>query len=100
MYFGTNAQKGRTRTPQLYAMDLESQQVRELATGLDLIALDTWCPLSISRDGESIFVLRADGDMKRIISLPREGSGVARTLLSFPSTAAPLNLDVARDGSL
>jgi hypothetical protein len=100
VYFGTDARTGRNRTPQLYAFELDAQRVRELATGLDLAAIDTWCPLAISPDGASVFVIRAEGDMKQVVALSREAPARSRTLLSFPSTTAPLNLDAARDGSI
>jgi hypothetical protein len=84
----------------LYAFELDTQRVQELATGLDLAAIDTWCPLAISPDGTSVLVIRQEGDMKHIVALSREAPARRRTLLSFPSTTAPLSLDAARDGSI
>lgn len=100
VYFGTDSRTGRDRSPQLYAFELDSQRVKKLATGLSLGGFDTWCPLAISPDGASVFVIRREGDMKHIVALSREAPARSRTLLSFPSTTAPVNLDAARDGSI
>ena len=100
VYFGTDVRTGRNRAPQLYAFDLDTQRVRVLATGLNLAAIDTWGPLAISPDGASVLVIRQEGDMKNIFALSRETPSRSRTLLSFPSTIAPLNLDAAGDGSI
>jgi eukaryotic-like serine/threonine-protein kinase len=100
VYFGSDARTGRDRAPQLYAFELDTQRVRILAIGLNLAAIDTWCPLAISPDGASVLVIRQEGDMKNIVALSRETPVRSRTLLSFPSTVAPLNLDAGGDGSI
>ena len=99
VYFGTYGEKGRTASPHMYALDLNSQSARELAPGVNFEA-GSWSPLAVAPDGQSVFALGADEDTRTVISVPRKGGGKPQALFSFPAVSAPQVFDAARDGSL
>jgi hypothetical protein len=55
--------------------------------------------LDISADGALIYVLTAEGDTKLLVEVSRQPGKPPRPLLTF-STAPPVAIDAARDGSL
>jgi hypothetical protein len=86
-----------SRPEHLYAMDLASERSVRLAPAASIPATTPF-PLAIAADGRSVyFSLRSD-DLRRIVSVPIDGSPGIQTLLSL--TTATGFLDVASDGSI
>jgi DNA-binding winged helix-turn-helix (wHTH) protein len=103
VYFGTigTSEKERSQSARMLVFDLASGRARELAPGLPVDPVsDGWSPLGVARDGESVYVATKEGDTQPLVQVPRKPGSQPRTLLSFPTTAAPVAMDVARDGSL
>ncbi len=103
IYFGTigTSLKERSQSARMLIYDLASRQARELAPGLPVDPeSDGWAPLGVARDGESVYLATKEGDSQPLVQVPRRQGNRPRTLLSFPTTAAPVAMDAARDGSL
>jgi len=82
----------------LYAMDLSSGQVRRLAPTLTIAALrDAW-PLAVARDDRAVLLIIPQGDLRRIVAVPRDGGPSLRVVATL--TMRPYGLDVGPDGSL
>ncbi len=99
VYFGTSESE-RSQSARLLVFDLASRHSRELAPGFRIDPGDSWAPLDVAPDGESVYVASQEGDTRRLVELPRKPGRKPRVLLSFPVTAAPAAMDAARDGSL
>ena len=99
VYFGTS--KGeRSQSARMLVFNLASGQVRDLAPGVRLDPGDGWAPLDVAPGGESVYIGSQEGDTRRLVEVPRKPGGKPRTLLSFPTSAWPLAVDAASDGSL
>ncbi|MGH9665750.1 MAG: winged helix-turn-helix domain-containing protein, partial [Bryobacteraceae bacterium] len=100
VYFGTTG-KERSHSARMLVFDLASRRTRELAPGLRVDPVsDGWSPLGVAQDGESVYLATKEGDTQPLVQVPRKPGSPPRTLLSFPTTAAPVAMDAARDGSL
>jgi len=100
VFFGRTLDQVKTDlVSHLYAMDLTSGKARRLASELDLVpsALGFF-PLAVPMGDQSVLIDSREGDLHRIVEVPRSGSGPVHTLLSL--TAPPLFMDVGKDGSL
>ncbi|HKS97793.1 MAG TPA: protein kinase, partial [Terriglobia bacterium] len=85
--------------PHLYALDLTSGKTRRLAAGLNLAStVLSFYPLAVPADDHSVIADVREGDLHRIVAVPRSGSGPVETLLSL--TAPPLFIDAGKDGTL
>ena len=83
----------------LYVIDLTSGKARRLAPELDLVpSAITFFPLAVPIDDQSVLIDSREGDLHRIVKVPRSGSAPVHTLLSL--TAPPLFMDVGKDGAL
>jgi sugar lactone lactonase YvrE len=103
VYFGKigTSEKERSQSARMLVFDLASRRARELAPGLPVDPVsDGWSPLGVARDGESVYLATKEGDTQPLVQVPRKPGNPPRTLLSFPTTAAPVAMDAARDGSL
>ncbi|HEV2423934.1 MAG TPA: protein kinase [Terriglobia bacterium] len=85
--------------PQLYIIDLASGKARRLAPELDfpLSAIDLF-PIAIASDDQSVLVESLAGDLHRVISIPRHGTGPIQTLFSL--TLGSDYMDVDKDGDI
>jgi Tol biopolymer transport system component len=95
VYFGTGGPETRSQRPNIYVFDLTSHRSRRLLPNAEISA-----PMTLTLDGRLAYATAAVGDLKQLVSVPRQGSGPSRILMSFPSTAGPTSIDLARDGSL
>ena len=84
----------------LYILNLASGKVRRLAPNLHLQYPTSipFFPIAISHDDRSVLVDLKAGDLNRIISIPRNGKGNVRTLLTL--TLPPFFMDVDNNGNL
>jgi hypothetical protein len=55
-------------------------------------------PIAVARDDQSVLVDLKAGDLHHVVSIPRNGSGPTRTLLSL--TLSPWFMDLDKDGNL
>jgi Tol biopolymer transport system component len=85
--------------PNLYIIDLASGKARRLAPELDfpLSAINLF-PIAIASDDQSVLVDSQAGDLHRVISIPRHGTGPIRTLFSL--TLGSDYMDVDKDGDI
>ena len=83
---------------QLYAIDLESQRMRRLAPSITIRPTTEYFALSPAPSGSAVLVDAPDGDLHRILEIPRDGSDNIRTLLTL--TVGPWFMDAGRDGSI
>jgi eukaryotic-like serine/threonine-protein kinase len=101
VFFGkTKEQAAADSSPHLYAINLASGKTRRLAPQIPIstpASLPNF-PLAISADDQSVLVNQLAGNLHRVISIPRQGTGPVRTLLTL--TSAPLFMDVGRNGDL
>ncbi len=82
----------------LYVIDLESNKTRRLAPSITIRPTTEYFALAVDPSGHAVFVDKPDGDLHRILEVPRDGSDNARTVLTL--TVGPWFMDVARDGSI
>jgi hypothetical protein len=96
----THEQDKADPAPHLYIIDLTSGKTRRLAPELDLSPASSLgsVPLAVAGDDQSVLSDLKAGDLYRVISIPRDGTGPVRTLLSL--TLPPWFMDVDRDGNL
>jgi sugar lactone lactonase YvrE len=100
VYFGTTG-KGRSQSARMLVFDLASRQARELAPGLQIDPGDDgWAPLDAAPDGKSVYVVSKAEDTRWLVEVPRKSGGKPQALLSFPDSAMPVGVSVARDGSV
>jgi|HubBroStandDraft_6_1064221.scaffolds.fasta_scaffold60881_1 serine/threonine protein kinase len=95
VYFGTGGPETRSQSPNIYVFDLTSRMSRRLLPSAEVSG-----PMTLAPDGRLAYATAAVGDLKQIVTVPRQGSGPRRVLMSFPSTAGPISIDVARDGAM
>ena len=95
VYFGTGGPETRSQSPNIYVFDLTSRMSRRFLLGAEISG-----PMTLAPDGRLAYATAAVGDLKQLVSVPREKSGPPRVLMSFPSTAGPNSIDLARDGAL
>ena len=93
---GTRIGESQASGKHVYILDLGSNTVRRLPTGLpDESKLDF---VAVNPDGKSVLLTSSSGDLHRIVAVPRNGRSPARTLLTL---TLPANaIDMASDGSL
>jgi hypothetical protein len=96
----TREQNTADALPHLYVLDLTSGKTRRLAPELDLRPPSSLglFPIAVARDDQSVLVDLKAGDLHRVVSIPRNGPGPTRTLLSL--TLPPWFMDVDKDGNL
>ena len=99
VYFGTSEEE-RWRSPRMLVFELASRRARELSPGVRFDPEDDWAPLDVAPGGESVYVASQEGDTRQLVEVPRKPGSKPRTLLSFPTSAWPVAMDAARDGSL
>jgi eukaryotic-like serine/threonine-protein kinase len=100
VYFGTS-ERERAQSARMLVFDLASRRVHELAPGLRVDpGADGWSPLGAAPGGESVYLVSRTGDTRWLVEVPRKPGRKPRALLSFPDSAMPVGMDVARDGSL
>ena len=83
--------------PGLYALELRTESVMRLAPGQSIVMISPFA-LAVSADGRSVLFTSTSGDLRRIVSVPIDGSAGERTL--FTQTTGTGFLDVATDGSI
>jgi hypothetical protein len=98
VFYGMS-EAGRTQAPRMLIYTLATHAIRDLEPGEHRNIKSAWSPLDVSPDGQFVYFLSSVGDSRLLLEVPRT-SGHARTLLSFASSAAPVSVDAARDGSL
>ena len=100
VFFGMTLEQGAKDTSShLYVLDLSSGKARRLAPRLNLHAISpALFPLAVTSDDRSVLVDHPAGDLQRIISIPRNGKGPIRTVLSL--TRPPWFMDVDKSGNL
>ncbi len=99
VYYGTT-ENNRSQSPRMLVLDLASRQARELAPGLAIEpGADGWSPLETAPGGAAYVVSKA-GDTRWLMEVPRKPGRKPRALLSFPDSAMPVSVNLARDGSL
>jgi hypothetical protein len=96
----TREQNTADALPHLYVLALASGKTRRLAPELDLRPPSSLglFPIAVARDDQSVLVDLKAGDLHRVVSIPRNGSGSTRTLLSL--TLSPWFMDVDKDSNL
>jgi DNA-binding winged helix-turn-helix (wHTH) protein len=100
VYFGSS-EKERSQSARMLVLNLASGRARELAHGLPADPVsDGWSPLGVARDGKSVYLATKEGDTQPLVQVPRKPGNQPRTLLSFPTAAAPVAMDVASDDLL
>ncbi|MHB8656277.1 MAG: protein kinase domain-containing protein [Terriglobia bacterium] len=100
VFFGRTPDQVKTDpVSHLYVIDLTSGKTRRLAPELDLVpSAISFFPLAVPIEDQSVLIDSREGDLHRIVAVPRSGSGRVRTLLFL--TAPPLFMDVSKDGTL
>jgi len=100
VFFGKSLDQVKTDpVPHLYVIDLTSGKTRRLAPELDLVpSAISFFPLAVPIEDRSVLIDSREGDLHRIVEVPRSGSAPVRTLLSL--TAPTLFMDVGKDGTL
>jgi hypothetical protein len=86
--------------PHLYAIDLTSGKSRRLEPQVELLLLSSTnlFAIAVASDDRSVLVTQRAGDLHRVISIPRNGTGAIRTLVSL--TLPTWFMDVDKDGNL
>jgi hypothetical protein len=101
VFFGKTLEQGNTYpSPHLYVINLASGKPHRLAPGLDLqqsSALPVF-PLAVTADDRSVLVDKQAGNLHQIISIPSDGAGPIRALLTL--TLPPLYIDTDKAGDL
>ena len=101
VFFGkTSEQAAADPSPHLHVIDLASGKSRRLAPQIS-IAVPSTLPifaLAVSRDDQSVLLDQMEGNLHRIISIPRNGTGAVQTLLTL--TLPPVFLDMGKNGDL
>jgi eukaryotic-like serine/threonine-protein kinase len=101
VFFGTTGEQDKAdNSLHLYILNLESGKSSRLAPQVSLnipVNLPVF-PLGIASDDRSVLVGQMAGDVHQIISIPRNGTGPVRTLLTL--TLPSLYIDVAKNGDL
>ena len=101
VFFGERLEQlGTDPSPHLYVVDLTSKQTRRLAAEIDFRRTSEFklFPIAVPIDDQSVLVEVEAGDLHRVISIPRRGTGPIRTLFSL--TLEPGLMDVDKDGDI
>ncbi|HEV2351940.1 MAG TPA: protein kinase, partial [Terriglobia bacterium] len=101
VFFGSTLEQDKSDiSPHLYVIDLTTGKTRRLAPQLDLRLNSSLSlfPIAMSIDDQSVFVQMAAGDLHRVISIPRRGTGPVQTL--FTVTMQIDFMDVDKDGNI
>jgi Tol biopolymer transport system component len=85
-------------TPQLYALNVATGKTRRLLTTGPRLKYNEGYPIATTSDGASVLVDSPQGELHRIIAVPRSGSGRVQTVLTL--TSPPWYIDAAKDGTL
>lgn len=96
-FFGRSAESPDSPN-HLHVIDLDTHRVRRLAPDLVIRPAADYVALSSGSSGDSVLIAVPEGDLHRIVEIPRDGSNGRRTVLSL--TAVPWFLDAATDGSI
>ena len=80
----------------LWVVDLDTYQMRRIAPGLPLPALNWTFPLAVSED--EVYFVRRQGDLYEIVAVPLDGTPGLRPVLAV--TRRPLSIGIDRDGNL
>ncbi len=81
----------------LWVVDLDTYQMRRIAPGLPLPALEGWTfPLAVSED--EVYFVRRQGDLYEIVAVPLDGTPGLRPVLAV--TRRPLSIDIDSAGNL
>ncbi len=101
VFFGYTLEQEKTdSTRHLYALDLTSGKARRLAPEVDIrppTSMNLF-PVAVTNDDESVLVEIAAGDLHRVISIPRHGTGPVQTLFSL--TIPSDSMDVDKEGNV
>jgi dipeptidyl aminopeptidase/acylaminoacyl peptidase len=99
-YFGRPLTGDESAKQALYALDVKSGRSRRLSPGLVIPELSegSGFPMAITPDGRRVLLGLTKGDLRTVVAVPRTGSDVPETWLSF--TENMWYLDVGPDGSL
>jgi serine/threonine protein kinase len=101
VFFGrTKEQDSADPSQHLYAVNLSTGKTRRLGPKLEL-RIPFVLPilaLGVSSDDKSVLVDQIEGSLHRIVSVPRDGSGTYRTVVTL--TLPPKYLDEDRNGDL
>jgi hypothetical protein len=101
VFFGRTLDQTKTdHSSHLYAIDLTSGKSRRLAPEVELLPLSSTnlFAIAVASDDRSILVTQRAGDLHRVLSVPRNGTGLIRTVVSL--TLPPWFMDVDKDGNL
>ncbi len=96
----TSAQDSKDTSVHLYVINLASGKSRRLAPQVDFnvpAGLPIF-PLGIANDDGAVLVDHVTGNLHRIISIPRDGTGPSQNL--FTLTLPPLFIDVGKNGDV
>lgn len=85
-------------TAQLYALDVATGKTRRLLTSAPRLTYNEGYPIAAVPDGRSVLVDTPEGELHRIVAVPRSGSGRVQTVLTL--TSPPWYMDTAKDGTL
>jgi Tol biopolymer transport system component len=99
VYYGMS-EAGRSQNARLMILDLASHKTHEVPQAPRLKDATSWSPLEVSADGKFVYMLAAQNDTRSLVKIPAGMGGKPVPILTFPLTAAPLSLDLARDGSM
>jgi len=101
VFYGETSEQVKTSpTPHLYAIDLTSGKARRLAPEVDIrppTSMNLF-PIAVTSDDQSVLTEIAAGDLHRVISIPRYGTGPVRTLFSL--TVASDFMDVDKEDNV
>ena len=101
VFFGKTLDQGKADpAPHLYAIDLTSGKSRRLWPELELLPLSSTnlFAIAVASDDRSVLVTQRAGDLHRVLSIPRNGAGAIRTVVSV--TSPIWFMDVDKDGNL
>jgi hypothetical protein len=101
VFFGRTLEQSQADpAPHLYALDLTSGKPRRLWPQLELLPLSSTnlFPIAVASDDRSVLVAQRAGDLHRVLSIPRSGTGAIRTAVSV--TLPIWFMDVDKDGNL
>jgi Tol biopolymer transport system component len=98
VFFGKPAGSDATED-HLYALDLSTKRVRQVAPAAARLGVDDWVfPLAVTRDGKHVLFNLPAGDLRRIVAAPLDGSDRLQTIVTL--TELPIYLDAGPDGSI
>jgi Tol biopolymer transport system component len=96
VFFGSAS--GNDTLAHLYALDISSGRVRQLAPQLPMRQTSYWFPLAVTPDNRSVLIDLPAGNLHQVVALPRSGSGPVQVLMTV--TTGPWLMDAGPNGSL